>query len=720
MKKFSGLAAMSLCLCFTLTQAQTKFLTIDDAILKGRTTLAPERLSQLALVPGTTDYAYVGKKDGKEILIRAKAGSGKKDSLLTPDKILNSLLKLDSKVEKFGRFPFITWKSSNTLEYPYSGKRYLYQIDKDETSLIATEPSDGAENIDRHEASGQYVYSKGDNLFIQLKTKTIEVSKDGGKGIVYGKSVHREEFGITKGTFWSPKGNFLAFYRMDESMVSEYPIYDFSKKPASHRNIRYPIAGSASHHVKLGVYQVSTGKTWYVETGEPAEQYLTNISWTPDETGILIAIVNRAQNQMKLNLYEVATGKLIRTLFEEKDNRYVEPEHAALFVPGMKDCFVWQSERDGFDHLYLYNLQGKLIRQLTKGPWVVTASHGFDPTGKFMFISGTRESALEQQVYRITVGNAEIKKLSADAGTHFPMFSDNKSLWIDSWSSTAVPRVIVIRDQDGKLIEKLVQASNPLKDYAMPQVRSVTLKAEDGFDLYGRILLPPNFDSTKKYPVLQYLYGGPHLQLVTNSWLAGADLWLVFMAQQGYIVFSVDNHGSPNRGRDFEQAIHRQLGKVEMADQLAGARYLQSLSYVDSKRMAVYGWSFGGFMTTSLMLKSPDTFQVGIAGGPVIDWGLYEIMYTERYMDTPAENPEGYKENNLLNHVDKLKGRLLQIHGSSDPTVLWQHSLEFLKASVAKGKLVDYYVYPEHEHNVSGPDRVHLMKKITQYIQDHL
>lgn len=719
MKKFLGLA-MSLCLWMGQTQAQTKLLTIEDAILKGRTTLAPERLSQLALIPATSDYAYVGKKEGKEVLIRSKAGSGKKDTLFGFEKMSNSLLKLDAKAEKYNRFPFLTWKSGNIIEYPYAGKRYRYLIDKDETTLLATEPGEGAENTDRQENSGQYAYTRGDNLFVQVKGKETAVSTDGGNGIVYGKSVHREEFGITKGTFWSPTGSHLAFYRMDESMVTEYPIYDFSKKPASHRNIRYPVAGAPSHQVKLGVYQVSTGKTWYLQTGEPAEQYLTNIAWTPDETGILIAVLNRGQNLMKLNLYETATGKLIRTLFEEKDAKYVEPEHAPLFVPGTQDCFVWQSERDGFDHLYLYNLQGKLLRQLTKGPWVVTAVHGFDHNGKSLFISGTRESALEQQVYRVTVNNGDIKKLSNDSGTHLPLFNESKSLWIDNWSAIAVPRMIVVRDQDGKQVEKLVHAANPLKDYAMPQVRSVTLKAEDGFDLYGRMLLPPNFDSTKKYPVLQYLYGGPHLQLVTNSWLAGADLWLVYMAQQGYVVLSMDNHGSPNRGRDFEQAIHRQLGKVEMADQLIGARYLQSLPYIDSKRMAVYGWSFGGFMTTSLMLKSPETFKVGIAGGPVIDWGLYEIMYTERYMDTPAENPEGYQETNLLNHVDKLKGRLLQIHGSSDPTVLWQHSLAFLKASVAKGKLVDYYVYPEHEHNVTGPDRVHLMKKITQYIQDQL
>lgn len=719
MKQLFGLA-LGLCLGVAQTQAQTKLLTIEDAILKGRTTLAPERLSQLSLIPGTADYAYVGKKDGKEVLIRARAGSGKKDTLFGFEKMSNSLLKADAKAEKYNRFPFFSWKTTNMLEYSYSGKRYRYVLDKDETSLLTSDPGEGAENLDRHESSNNAAFVRNNNLFVQVKGKEVAISQDGGNGIVYGKSVHREEFGITKGTFWSPSGNHLAFYRMDESMVTEYPIYDLSKKPATHRNIRYPVAGAPSHHVKLGVYQVATGKTWYLETGEPAEQYLTNIAWTPDETGILIAVLNRAQNHMKLNLYDATSGKLIRTLFEEKDARYVEPEHAPLFVTGTKEIFVWQSERDGYDHLYLYNLQGKLIRQLTKGPWVVTAVHGFDPSGKNIFINGTRESALEQQVYRVTIANGELKKLSSDAGTHAPFFNSTKTLWIDNWSAINTPRVIAIRDQEGKLIEKLVQAGNPLKDYAMPTLRSVTLKAEDGFDLYGRILLPPNFDSTKKYPVLQYLYGGPHLQLVTNSWLAGADLWLVYMAQQGYIVFSMDNHGSPNRGRDFEQAIHRHLGKVEMSDQLIGARYLQSLPYVDAKRMAVYGWSFGGFMTTSLMLKSPDTFKVGIAGGPVIDWSLYEIMYTERYMDSPTENPEGYKETNLLNHVDKLKGRLLQIHGGEDGTVLWQHSLEFLKASVAKGKLVDYYVYPDHEHNVLGPDRVHLMKKITQYIQDHL
>ncbi len=284
---------------------------------------------------------------------------------------------------------------------------------------------------------------------------------------------------------------------------------------------------------------------------------------------------------------------------------------------------------------------------------------------------------------------------------------------IDQFSGTTTPRNISIKDLSYKTIQTLLIAENPLKDYAIGRQLQISLPAANGRpQLYTRIILPPNYDSTRKYPALVYLYGGPHLQLITNNWLYGADLWLHYMAQQGFIVFSMDNRGSANRGLEFENAVHGKLGTVEMEDQLAGLQMLKTaIPNVDPTRIGVYGWSFGGFLTTSLMTRNPGQYQVAVAGGPVIDWNLYEIMYTERYMDTPQENPEGYKTNNLLNHIDSLQGKLMLIHGTSDDVVLWQHSLLYIKKCVEKRKQLDYFVYPGHLHNVLGPDRVHLLQK---------
>jgi dipeptidyl-peptidase 4 len=311
--------------------------------------------------------------------------------------------------------------------------------------------------------------------------------------------------------------------------------------------------------------------------------------------------------------------------------------------------------------------------------------------------------------------------LSQGSGTHSAKLSPNGNYIIDTYSSQVTPRKIwVINNKDGKVAQTLLTSKNPVADYALGEVTIFPIKADDGTDLYTRMITPPNFDKNKKYPVVVYVYGGPHLQLVTNSWLGGANLWMQLMAQKGYIVFTLDPRGTSGRGLEFEQETFRQLGTVEIADQLRGVEYLKSLPYVDADRMGIHGWSFGGFMTTSMMLKSPDTFKVGVAGGPVIDWNYYEIMYTERYMDSPEQNPEGYKNANLLNYVKNLKGKLLMIHGTVDDVVVWQHSLAFIKKAVDEGILLDYFVYPGHPHNVIGKDRVHLMRKVTQYLDDNL
>jgi dipeptidyl-peptidase-4 len=508
---------------------------------------------------------------------------------------------------------------------------------------------------------------------------------------------------------------------MDESMVTDYPLVNIDERIAQADPVKYPMAGMKSHEVTVGVFSMETTNTVWLKTGEPKEQYLTNIAWSPDEQSIYIAVINREQNHMWFNQYSAITGEFIKTLFEEKHEKYVEPQNPMVFLKSKSDHFLWQSQRDGYNHVYLYKTDGTLVKQVTKGEGMVTEIIGIDAREQFMYFMSTKQSPLESHLYRVDLKTGDERRLTLAAGTHRVLLNTEAGFFIDIWSSTTVPSRVELYQQNGKFVKQLLAAKNPYNDYSMGSLDMVTLTANDGkTSLYGRVIKPTDFDSTKKYPVIVYVYGGPHTQLVKNSWLGGARLWEYFMAQKGYVMFTIDNRGSSNRSLEFENAIHRNIGVNELADQLTGIEYLKGLSYVDTARIGVHGWSYGGFMTVSMMLKVSKIFKVGVAGGPVIDWSLYEVMYGERYMDTPEENPEGYSNSNLKNYVKNLKGKLLIIHGDIDATVVPQHSFGFLHECVKQGVQVDFFMYPRHEHNVRGRDRVHLMQKVTNYFDDYL
>ncbi|MGD9494645.1 MAG: DPP IV N-terminal domain-containing protein, partial [Bacteroidales bacterium] len=577
-----------------------------------------------------------------------------------------------------------------------------------------------AENIDLSPEKNMAAYTIENNLFISVAGVEKAITSEKDNGVVCGQTVHRNEFGISKGIFWSPKGNKMAFYRMDETMVTDYPLVNINTRIAEVENSKYPMAGMTSHQVTLGVYDVASGKTIFVKTGELKEQYLTNISWSPDEKYVFIGVLNRDQNHLQWNKYDAVTGEFIKTMFEEKSDRYVEPLNPLVFLPGSNDQFIWQSQRDGYNHLYLYNTEGQILKQLTKGPWMVTQLGEFDSKKEKIWFMATKESPLENHAYIVNLKDGKITKVTSEAGTHSVWLTSDFSLICDYYSATDMGASQKIKTIAGKEIKSLLKNENPLKDYAVPTPDFLTLKADDGTLLYGRLLKPVNFDPTKKYPVIVYVYGGPHAQLVTNSWTGGAGMFLYYLASKGYVVFTLDNRGSANRGLNFESAIFRNCGTVEVADQMVGVEWLKSQPWVDQTRMGVHGWSYGGFMTISMMLKQPGVFKAAVAGGPVIDWKYYEVMYGERYMDTPASNPDGYKNAALTNYVDKLDGRLLIIQGCQDATVVPQHCLSFLEASIKAGKLVDFFMYPNHEHNVRGKDRLHLYKMIDQYFEDHL
>ena len=577
------------------------------------------------------------------------------------------------------------------------------------------------ENKDYNYNQTALAYTLDNNLYVaNAANKKIAITEIADKNIVSGQSIHRQEFGIYKGTFWSPKGAYLAFYQKDESNVTDYPLVDITTYPATLHNIKYPMAGQGSEKAKIGIFNTITQKTIYLNINTSDEHYLTNLSWAPDEKYVLVAEVNRSQNHFLYNCYDVATGKKVNTLFEEQNDRWVEPEHDAVFLPKSTTDFLWMSERDGFMNLYLYNTSGKLVKQLTPYKFVVNSIIGFDEKGENVFISTTGEDARNTLTFKVNLSSGRSTIITKTEGVHSTQLSDNGAYLIDNYSSLTIPREIAIINTSTLKSNTIFNAVNPLQDYQLGTTEFLTLKSNDGFDLYGRIIKPANFDANKKYPVLIYVYGGTHAQLVTNSWLGGASLWMNWLAtQKDYIVFTLDNRGSENRGFAFESIIHRKSGEAAMEDQLIGVEYLKSLAYVDGNRISLHGWSYGGFMACSLMLRFPGIFTTAVAGGPVTDWKYYEVMYGERYMDTPQENSEGYENSRVPKYIGNLKGKLLIIHGSVDPTVVPQHSMTLLKEAVDKNIPIDFFTYPMHEHNVGGKDRVHLMTKILDYIVEN-
>lgn len=691
--------------------AQNKQLNIDELMTNRK--LYPSGLNNIQWMDNAGNYTWIAANK----LVKANIKSEKKDTILDLAAINAALKQISEKEIK--RFPQISWTENMNFEFQANNKIFNFDFAAKKASLINSYP-ETAENTDIEPNTHHVAYTIDNNLFISYRGTEIAVTEDKNKGIVNGQSVHRNEFGINKGTFWSPKGNLLAYYRMDETMVTDYPLVDIETRVAELKNIKYPMAGMTSHQVTVGVFDPVTQKSVFLKTGEPAEQYLTNISWSPDEKFVYIAVLNRDQNHMKLNKYDVVNGNFVATLFEEKNDKYVEPENGMFFLKSNPKQFLWLSERDGYKHLYLYNEDGKLVKQLTKGNWVVKDIEGFNAKGDKVFISATKDSPLDNDVYAVDIKSGNIKMLTPVKGTHNVVFDKSGNNVIDVYSNSETASKIQIVNADGKILQDVFEDKNPLKDYKLGETSVFTIKAKDGSDLYCRMIKPANFDPNKKYPAIIYVYGGPHAQLITNSWLSGAGLFLNFLAQQGYVVFTLDNHGSANRGFAFESIIHRNCGKYEMEDQMLGVDYLKSLSFVDANRIGVDGWSYGGFMTISMKLKNPGVFKVATAGGPVIDWKWYEIMYGERYMDTPEQNPEGYKNASLINYVDKLEGKLLVIQGGVDNTVVPQHSSSFLKKCIDLGKQVDYFIYPTHEHNVRGADRSHLFRKIYEYYQQNL
>ncbi len=697
-----------------------KELSLEDAVLGYYKGLYPKSLRGFQWVRGKDSYIYM--EDGKYIMKDAKTNT--QEFVLDLDFFLKDFVQ-------FKRVPNIQEIYENDLVFTKNGAVVIYTYrgkDKGNKAVIIT-PKE-AQNRSFNYKAQAVAYTIDNNLYLATTRKSkIKIVENEDKNIVTGQAIHRFEFGISKGIFWSPNGNSIAFYQKDESDVADYPLLNINETPGALNAIKYPMAGQKSEYGKVGVYHLKKGSSSFLGLvkrkmnlktgGEKDDHYLTNLTWSPDEKKIYIAEVNRAQNHMHFNEYDVTNKKKVRTVFEEKHEKWIEPENPGFFPTQNDNTMLWLSEKDGFMNLYKVNIASGKWSQLTKFQFPITSFLGMNEAGNMAFVQATGEDGRQKHLYKVNIETGENVRLTENQGTHNGVLSSTGRYVLDSYSSLTIPRntqLIHVETDEKTIIHK---AENPVSDYKMATMEMGELTSKGGEKLYSRLFKPYDFDSSKKYPVLIYVYGGPHAQMITNSWGGGASMWMHWMANQGYIVFTVDGRGSANRGLAFENQIHRQIGKVEMEDQLTGVEYLKSLSFVDPKRLAVHGWSYGGFMTTSLMLRHPGVFTTAVAGGPVIDWKWYEIMYGERYMDSPKENPDGYAENSLLQYVKNLDGNLLLIHGTIDDVVVIQHNLALVQQAVKDGIQLDFFPYPMHPHNVRGKDRVHLMTKVLNYVMEN-
>ena len=707
--------------CITLASLfaqEKKMLTPADAAYQNRS-IYPTGKS-VKWLPNTDKYVFADNENPNNLMVQ-DATAKSATVLLTLDQV-NAYLN-QAGIDSLKRFPNLTWMDAD--------KAYYYSYDKKNNSInlnllnvkaksikkVTSLPVD-AENYTITEPSLKVAYTIDNNLYYADGTRQVQVT-DNPENVVAGQAVHRNEFAINGGIFWSPDGNKLAYYSMDESMVTDYPLVDITERVATAKPIKYPMAGMTSHVVTLKVYNTENAEETTIKTGEPADQYLTSITWNPDSERVYIGILNRGQNHLQFNEYSTLSGDYIQTIFEDRDEQYVEPVGPAHFLPNNTKEFLWLAQRDGFYHVWKHNVETKEAKQITKGDFVITAFEGFDKKGDNIYYTSTEVSPLERHFYKHNLKSGKKVKISKEHGTHSVKPSASGKYFIDTYSSTDVANNVDLMSLNG-MMNRLHEAVDPLKEYNIGTIELGTLEAEDGQTLYTRMIKPYNFDPNKKYPVIIYVYGGPHAQLITDDWTAGAGIYLHYLSQEGFIVFSLDNRGSADRGEAFEQVIHRQCGQAEMRDQKVGIDYLKSLPYVDAERIGTDGWSYGGFMSTNMKINYPEDVKVSTAGGPVMDWKYYEVMYGERYMDTPEENPEGYELTSLENKTDKLEGKLMIIHCTTDPVVLWQHSLVFVENCIHNGKQLDYFVYPGHDHNVYGPDRAHLVTKITEYFKTNL
>ena len=532
--------------------------------------------------------------------------------------------------------------------------------------------------------------------------------------------VYPEELDIKTAYWWAPDSSAIAYLEMDERKVSQYPLVDFSSPSGEAEMERYPTAGGANPIVRVFVASLNGGEPRAIDIGAETDIYVPRVNWLTDSKHLAIQRLNRPQTILDLLIADAGTGKT-RTVLTESDPNWINVSDDLYFLKDGKR-FLWSSERSGYRHLYLFDLERKQLTQLTKGEWEVTSLDGVDEAKGLVYFTATEKSLLERHLYRVALDGTAFTSITKEAGTHAAIFSPNASAFYDTYSNTAAPQRQDLYRADGSRIAAINENRvAELADYHFSPMEFLTVQSHDGVALNASIIKPRDFSPQKKYPVLVYTYGGPHAQVVRNGWGGANFLWHQLMAQKGYIIFSLDNRGSAGRGHAFETSLHFRMGAQELSDQRDGVRYLKSLPYVDANRIGIWGWSYGGHMTLHAMFEAGDDFKAGFAGGPVTDWRYYDSIYTERYLGLPQKNGKGYQDSSPVKYAAQLKGKLLIAHGTGDDNVHFANTLAVINDLIEAGKYVEILPFPGRGHGVSDPPaRRVLMQRVTQFFLDNL
>jgi len=695
--------------------------TLSLATVLKRSRELTRELPRVLWLPGGHEATVVlTAADGSQTLHRTGEAGVDGEPLLTAAQ-LRKLLGAEAEKGP-ARFPALRWLDRDTLRV-VSGERLLQvtlAAEPSVTTLLTWAAPTAADSVppafapdDRHVA-----HVRDHELWLSDREgRARRLTFDGSDDIAYGTAAHRAEFGITSGLFWSPDARFLCFSREDLRPIAPYPYQDLAAMPPRPVPGRYPMAGSTHSRVQLGVCDTQDHSIHWLEHDPAEDVYWTNVTFDRDGT-LVVARVGRSQDQMELVRYDAATGRRLATLLDERDAEWVEPEHGPTFLADGR--FLWWSSRNGHRHLWLHERDGTLVHQVTKGAFDVQQLLAVDPAGTTVWFEASGEDPRQRHLFAAAIDGDEIRQITRERGSHRSDLAPDATRAAIVWSNLETPPGARLLDLRSGAAVSLPQPPDPLATFALPTQRMFQVKTDDDTVLYGHLALPPDLAEGQRCPVLLYVYGGPHVQLVTDEWFGGAPLWLQAFASEGYVVCRLDNRGTPNRGIDFEQTVFRRLGVLEVQDQLRAVEWLAQQPFVDKARIGVHGWSFGGYMTLRLLLAAPTTFACGVSGAPVTDWGLYETGYTERYMDLPAENPDGYQVSSCLPYAGQLQRPLLLVHGTDDHTVVWAHTLQFVDRCIDAGKQLDYFPYPMQQHGLVGRDRAHFLNLLHDWLGRHL
>jgi len=704
-------------------QSQTKEITLDDIYASGK--LYQKRVYGMRSMANGSYYSVL-ENDSINVY-KYKNGNYVK-TIVTASELIPEGKKENIKL---GNYTFskdenkILFPTKTEYIYRHSSKSefYIWNI-KNKTLQQLSE--NGKQRLASFSPDGSKIgFIRNNNLFIKnltSNTKT-QITKDGlYNNIINGTTdwVYEEEFGFTRAFFWSPNGKKIAFYKFDESNVKEFCFSKYGDLYPEEYKYKYPKAGEDNSIVNIFTYDITSGKTVKMDIGEETDQYIPRIKWTNNNEILSIQRMNRLQNKLEILFADPKNGES-KVIYTETNKYYIDITDHLTFLDD-NEHFLFTSEKDGYYHIYLYKMNGELVKQLTKGNWVITDLIGFDEKKQIVYYTSAESSPLNRDIYSVDLkGNKN--KLSSCKGTNKARFSSDYKYFINTFSDANTPSVITVNKANGKQIRVLEDNSKLLKtikEYNFSKKEFLTITTSENVELNAWKILPPNFDKEKQYPVLFTIYGGPGSQTVKNSW--GSDLWEQMLAQKGIIVVSVDNRGTGARGEEFKKMTYMQLGKYETIDQIEAAKYLSSLDYIDANRIGIFGWSYGGYMSTLCMTKGSDYFSTGIAVAPVTNWRYYDNIYTERFMRTPQENANGYDDNSPINHVDKLKGNFLLIHGTADDNVHVQNSIDLVTALVAANKQFEMQLYPNSNHGIyTGKNtRMHLYKRMTDFLLSNL